>query len=77
MTSNPRDNDLRWILAERGLTQRQFAAQTGFPKATLISIIAGQHEPSPATMIKLAKALNTTTDHVLTICNHHRYLADI
>jgi len=57
---------LRQGLHKRGLSIRGFAARAGVHPATLSAILAGQSDPSPQTLTRLAGAWKDIRPHAAT-----------
>ena len=54
--------NLRRLMAERGLSVKELAEQTGLDRRTLIGILAGTHRSHPRTINRLAKGLGVSAD---------------
>ena len=57
---------LREEIAFSGLTYKELSAKTGISKRTIISYVSGQScMPSADVAVKLAKALNTSVEYLI------------
>ncbi len=53
------------LLYERGITQKELAKATGITESAISHYIKGDRVPRGVNLIKIAKALGTTTDYLL------------
>ncbi len=56
----------------RGMTQRDLATAAKISRDSLVKLERGQRETRPATLSKVAKALDMTFDEMLEAGSHHR-----
>lgn len=60
---------LKEIRKQKGITQKELATLTGLNKVNICRWENGNAKPDNETILKLAKALNVTTDYLLGIDN--------
>ena len=53
------------IISDRKMTQKDLASLSGVTESAISHYLKGDRIPRGATLIKIAKALNTTTDYLL------------
>lgn len=56
---------VQWLLIRRKLTQTAAAKQIGITQATIANIISGARNPSAATLMKLARGLDTSPSFIM------------
>ena len=61
---------LRQLLAEKSISQTNFADMIGITKSRMNNYIIQRSEPDYATLIRIANALDTTTDYLLGKTEH-------
>ena len=54
--------NLRRLMAERGLSEKDLIEMTGLDRRTIIGILAGTHRSHPRTINRLAKGLGVSSD---------------
>ena len=65
MSSDYLTNQVRRLRFENGqITQQQLADKVGVTRQTIIAIEAGNYAPSLPLAFKIARAFNTTVEHV-------------
>ena len=60
-------DNLRDILKEYGMTQRQLAEETGLTEATISSYINKRKIPSMRAIVNIANALDISTDELINL----------
>ena len=60
-------DNLRDILKEYGMTQRQLAEETGLTEATISSYINKRKIPSMRAIVNIANALDISTDDLINL----------
>ena len=60
-------DNLRDILKEYGMTQRQLAEETGLTEATISSYINKRKIPSMKAIVNIANALDISTDELINL----------
>ena len=60
-------DNLRDILKEYGMTQRQLAEETGLTEATFSSYINKRKIPSMRAIVNIANALDISTDELINL----------
>lgn len=60
-------DNLRDILKEYGMTQRQLAEETGLNEATISSYINKRKIPSMRAIVNIANALDISTDELINL----------
>lgn len=63
---NTLGTNLRRAMAEKGMSQAALAKATGVPLMTINRMIRGENRPLVVTVQKVAKALETSVDSLLT-----------
>ena len=58
-------NQLKRMLAEKGITQTELARRAGIAKGNLSHYIKGDRSPTGEALVSLACALNTTANHLM------------
>lgn len=61
-------NRISELLAERNMTQKELASAAGITESAVSHYIKGDRVPRGVNLIKIAKALGTTTDYLLNQC---------
>jgi putative transcriptional regulator len=65
MSKNDLQNQVRRLRFENGqITQQQLADRVGVTRQTIIAIEAGKYAPSLPLAFRIARAFNTTVEHV-------------
>ena len=59
-------NNIKSLLKEKKITQKQFSVQLGLPERTIEIWIGRNTIPDAITSVKIAKALNTTVEFLVT-----------
>ena len=58
-------NQIAKLLSERNMTQKELAQLTGMTESTISHYMKGDRVPRGVNLVKIAKALGTTTDYLL------------
>ena len=58
-------NQIAELLSEKSMTQKELAQITGMTESTISHYMKGDRVPRGVNLIKIAKALGTTTDYLL------------
>lgn len=69
--------NLRKLIDEKNYTVTKVAMEAGLSDSTLYNFIKGQRLPSLATLIELARVLDTSTDYLLGLTDDPRKISDI
>jgi len=56
---------LKYLLNELNLSQKDLAKRTGLTQASVSMIIGGEREPSLKSLVKISDALNCSTDYLV------------
>jgi plasmid maintenance system antidote protein VapI len=62
-------DDLRALMAERGLTYDAVALLAGVHKSTVSRVIAGQQRATAASIVKLSRALHISASRMRALCD--------
>ena len=60
-------NQIAKLLSEQNMTQKELAQLTGMTESTISHYMKGDRVPRGVNLVKIAKALGTTTDYLLEI----------
>lgn len=69
--------NLKKIIKEKDYTVTKVAMEAGLSDSTIYNFIKGQRLPSLATLIELARILNTSTDYLLGLTDDPTKIDDI
>lgn len=58
-------NKIAKLLSEQNMTQKELAQLTGLTESTISHYVKGDRVPRGVNLVKIAKALGTTTDYLL------------
>ena len=58
-------NQIAKLLSEQNMTQKELAQLTGLTESTISHYMKGDRVPRGVNLVKIAKALGTTTDYLL------------
>ena len=58
-------NQISRLLSEQNMTQKELASAAGLTESAVSHYIKGDRVPRGVNLMKIAKALNTTTDYLL------------
>lgn len=58
-------NQIAKLLSEQNMTQKELAQLTGMTESTISHYMKGDRVPRGVNLVKIAKALGTTTDYLL------------
>ena len=58
-------NQIAKLLSEQNMTQKELAQLTGMTESTISHYMKGDRVPRGGNLVKIAKALGTTTDYLL------------
>ena len=56
---------MKELISQKGLSQKQLAKISGLTESTISHYVRGERVPRGVNLIKIAKALDTTTDYLL------------
>ena len=56
---------IKSAMLEAGMSQRELAKKAGITEGAVSRYMSGSRTPDASTMVKLADALNVTTDYIL------------
>ena len=70
-------SNLKKIIKEKDYTVTKVAMEAGLSDSTIYNFIKGQRLPSLATLIELARILNTSTDYLLGLTDEPTKVDDI
>ena len=56
---------IKEMITKQGISQKQFSEMTGITESAISHYIKGDRVPRGANLVKIAKALGTTTDDLL------------
>ena len=56
---------MKELISKKGISQKQLAKISGLTESTISHYVRGERVPRGVNLIKIAKALDTTTDYLL------------
>ena len=56
---------LKKVMKKNGITQRELSDMSGIPEHCISRYVSGERVPHVKNLVKLTKALNTTTDYLV------------
>ena len=56
---------MKELISKKGISQKQLAKISGLTESTISHYVRGERIPGGVNLIKIAKALDTTTDYLL------------
>ena len=56
---------MKELISKKGISQKQLAKISGLTESTISNYVRGERIPRGVNLIKIAKALDTTTDYLL------------
>ena len=56
---------IKWLRAERGMTQEALAKKTGLARVHIARLESGNHDPTLGTLQRLAKAFKVTVGELV------------
>lgn len=56
---------MKELISQKGISQKQLAKISGLTESTISHYVRGERVPRGVNLIKIAKALDTTTDYLL------------